>query len=132
VTGLEQGLIITFFGVALTAIIALLVRMNARIIQQGAEIKVLQVQVSPFWAQVQARMSVDLHHPNPQYHEMDELLEKLESLTITIKERERLKTLLIDRSLDMNKEITQDQRMKAKLMIQVMDFVVTEAREKEG
>jgi hypothetical protein len=129
VTPLESGLIITLFGVAFTAIIALLVRMNVKIDQQGRDIGVLQTQVSPLWARVQAQISSDLHHPRIRYAEMDGLLEKLEALTITQRERDRLKVLLNERATDMHEDITDDQRKKAKLMIDIMEFALNEAKE---
>ena len=128
-TGLEQGLVISFFGIATSAIIGLLVWMARKINDQAGDIRVLQTQVSPLWAQVQARISADLHHPNPKYHEMDRLLEKLEALTITPAERVRLQTLLVERSADMHPDITESQRQAAKVMIPLMNLVVIEAGE---
>jgi hypothetical protein len=78
------------------------------------------------WARVQAQIAQDLHHPNPRYTEMDGLLEKLDNLTITLDERDRLKVLLAERSKDMHEDIGQQQREKASFMITVMDMVLAE------
>jgi hypothetical protein len=86
----------------------------------------ISTQVSPLWARVQAQISEDLHHPAPQYREMDELLERLDNLTITPPGRDRLKILLIARSKDVDPEINQEQRDKAVFMVSVMDMVLAE------
>ena len=103
--------------------------LNAQLVEMRINISELKTQVSPLWAKVQAQISADLHHPNPRYFEMDKLLEKLEALTISHEERERLKELLLERSLDMHEDITDEQRQKAQLMIQVMALVLMEAKD---
>ena len=124
-----NSMILGAFGLILAGILAYFVRLNSKVNAQDVEIATLKTQVSPLWAQVQARIAADLHHPHPRYFEMDGLLEKLEALTITSEERGRLKTLLTERSQDTHPDITEDQRKKAAFMVQVMDLVVVEAKE---
>jgi hypothetical protein len=125
---LAAGLIVGSFTIFLAAILAYCVRINARQSEQAIDIATLKTQVSPLWARVQARISEDLHHPHPRYYEMDKLLESLEALTITTDERIRLKELLLERSVDMHEDITEEQRKKAQLMIQVMELVLLESK----
>jgi hypothetical protein len=129
---LSQGLTIAAFSVILAAILAFIVRLNGRIDALTVSTAKLETQISPFWASVQAQISKDLHHPYERYHEMDGLLEKLEGLVITDPERNRLKALLLERSVDMHADITEDQRMKARLMIPLMDMVTEEAKQRES
>jgi hypothetical protein len=129
---LSQGLTIAAFSVILAAILAFIVRLNGRIDALTVSTAKLETQISPFWASVQAQISKDLHHPYERYREMDGLLEKLEGLVITDPERNRLKALLLERSVDMHADITEDQRMKARLMIPLMDMVTEEAKQRES
>jgi len=122
----EIGIVIAAFSVLLTALLAFVVRLNARLNDFDKIITRLDTQVSPLWAQVQARISSDLHHPHPRYFEMDTLLEKLEALKISDTERDRLKVLLRERSVDMHEDISESQRQSAKIMSGVMDKVVLE------
>jgi hypothetical protein len=57
---------------------------------------------------------------------MDTLLEQLEALTISEVGRAQLKVLLAERSQDMHKDITDQQRSSAALMLGVMDKVLEE------
>src|ERR1700722_17292712 len=112
---LINSLLIAGFTVLLGTFVAWVVRVNT---QHRAEIKDLQdsmnelkasmgvvnTQMSPLWARVQAQIAQDLHHPSPRYAEMDKLLEKLEALTITVDERAALKALLIERSKDTHED----------------------------
>ena len=120
------ALVSTIYVQGRTTRLARVVEIDEHLTKIDQALQVLQTQVSPLWARVQAQISADLHHPHPRYLEMDTLLERLEALTITAGERDRLKTLLVERSQDMHEDITDDQRKKAHLMIQVMDLVVTE------
>jgi hypothetical protein len=127
-TPLEVGLIIAAFSVAFAALLAFTVRQNGRLQELEVKYSVLSTQVSPLWAQVQSRIAADLHQPHPRYAETDNLLAKLEALTITPEERVRLNELLVARSKDMSEDVTDMQRREASLMIQVMHIVVMEAR----
>jgi hypothetical protein len=127
-SGLEVGLIVAAFSIILGAIIAYNVRQASHMQDMREEIAILRTQVSPLWAQIQTRIAADLHHPHPRYFEMDKLLEKLESLTISPQERLRLEALLLERASDMHEDITEVQRKEAKLMSQVMHIVVLEAK----
>jgi hypothetical protein len=131
-SNLEIGLIVSGFGIVLSAIVVFFRTMNAQITTLRESVIELKTQVSPLWARVQAQISSDLHHPHPRYFEMDTLLEKLEAMTISNGERARLKVLLMERSTDMHEDITEDQRKKASLMIQVMDMVLLETSEAKG
>jgi hypothetical protein len=128
-TGLEVGLIIAGFSVGLAAVLGFVVRLNGRQADMQIALTKLETQVSPMWATVQARMSADLHHPDQRYYEMDRLLEELDMLTITAAGRTRLKKLLVARSIDMHKDITESQRKSALAMIPLMDLVVMEAED---
>jgi hypothetical protein len=121
--------LVAAFAVVLTAIIAFLVRIDSRLQDHDQKLAILGTQVSPLWAKIQKQIAGDLHQPHPRYFEMDDLLEKLEKLTITTGERRRLKVLLVERSHDMHPDITEAQRQKAELMIKVMDIVVQEAED---
>jgi hypothetical protein len=128
-TELSIGIVIAAFTVLLAAVLAFVVRVNSRQAEMALALAKLEVQVSPMWATVQARMSSDLHHPHPRYARMDSLLEKLGNLTITSEEREELKVLALARSVDMHEDITESQRMSALALIPLMDLVVLEAKE---
>jgi hypothetical protein len=128
---LGQGLIIAAFGAVLAAILGTLGWMAQRVGKLITDVTTLQTQMSPFWASVERIVSKDLHHPNVRYAEMDTLLEKLEALTITLEERERLKILLVERSEDQHQDITEDQRKKASLMVPLMELVLEEAKDKK-
>jgi hypothetical protein len=129
---LSQGLTIAAFSVILAAILAFIVRLNGRIDALTVSTAKLETQISPFWASVQAQISKDLHRPHERYREMDRLLEKLEGLVITDPERNRLKALLLERSVDMHADITEDQRMRSRLMIPLMDMVTEEAKQRKS
>jgi hypothetical protein len=120
-------LVIAAFSVILAALLMYVHNLNNDVVTLKQQVIKLETQVSPMWAKVQAVISADLHHPDQRYHEMDGLLEKLEALTITVGERERLEVLLIERSQDMHPDISQEQRENAGLMIQVMKKVLKEA-----
>jgi len=91
------------------------------------QLTVLNTQVTPLWATVQAKLTADLHHPHPRYLQMDKLLEKLDTLTISDDERIVLKELLVKRSVDTHEDITEGQRESALLLLGVMKKVLTEA-----
>jgi hypothetical protein len=97
-------------------------------IKVDAALITLGTQMSPLWAQVQTRIASELHHPHPRYHEMDVLLEKLESkpTLITNNERSRLRELLSQRAVDTHPDITPQQKSSAALMLGVMDKVLEE------
>lgn len=103
---------------------AALLAWQSKVDQQMA---VLLTQVSPLWAAVQSKIAKDLTHPSIQFQEMDELLRRLEALTITDDERERLHDLLRERSTSQDPEVSEDERASAKLMIGIMEKVVAEA-----
>ena len=127
-TSLEVGLIVAGFSVTLASVFAMFVRISNRMRDFETLVTQLDTKVSPLWARVQTVIAQDLHHPLKQFAEMDKLLEELESLIISEEGRNRLKVLLIERSVDMDPIITNSQRESAKLMIHVMDKVVQESR----
>ena len=118
------GLVVASFGALITAVVSLLKRIRAMELQ----LNTVSTQMSPLWAQVQARIAAELHHPHPRYKEMDKLLERLETKpsTITNGERVRLKELLSLRAVDTHPDITPQQRSSAALMLGVMDKVQEE------
>lgn len=101
--------------------------LTERLFKMDAQLAVLGTQVSPLWAAVQSKIAKDLTHPSVQFHEMDELLRRLEALTITPKERQRLHDLLIERTTSVDPEVSEAEKESAKLMIGVMDKVLKEA-----
>jgi hypothetical protein len=124
-TEILRGIIVALFGAMLVGIAAL----YARLREVERQMAIMTTQMSPLWARVQAQISSDLHHPHQRYFEMDQLLERLEALTITAPERTRLKELLAERAVDMHPDITEAQRRAAKAMIPIMDLVVIEAHD---
>jgi hypothetical protein len=103
---------------------AALIAWQAKVDTQMA---VLLTQVSPLWAAVQSKIAKDLTHPHKQFKEMDGLLEKLEALSITDEERVRLRDLLKERATSQDAEVNDEERASAKLMIGVMEKVLSEA-----
>jgi hypothetical protein len=129
---LEQQLLVTVFGALLVAILGIMGWMARVIWQIVRDVDTLKTQMSPFWASVERIVSAELHHPSARYAEMDGLLEKLDVLTITDEERERLRVLLLERSNDEHADITESQKQKALLLIPLMDVVLEEAKAKKS
>lgn len=91
----------------------------------------MEFPVATLWAKVQRQLAEDLHHPNIAMAEMDDLLEKLEKVEISVSETARLKELLIARSENPNTPKTE--QASARIMATVMDKVLEEAAlAKEG
>src|ERR1700679_181809 len=111
-----QELLVAAFSAILIAMLAVMGYMARLIGGLVTDVNTLKTQMSPFWASVERIVSKELHHPSARYAEMDALLEKLDTLTITANERDRLRVLLIERSIDQHDDITESQRQKAKLM----------------
>jgi len=105
---------------------------DERIRQLENDVKSLSDKVSPFWAAVQARISKDLHHPSPQFEEMDGLLHELSLLTITDEGRERLESLLRMRAVTDDPEVSSSEKDSAKLMMVVMRKTLEESRRIES
>jgi hypothetical protein len=127
VSPLEIQVVIIIFGAMLTAILAICGYVLITITKHGERLGIVETQVSPLWARVQSQISSDLHHPDKQYSEMDDLLEKLDRLEITLVERERLKVLLRERATDTRAD--EMERSSARMMITVMERVLIEAHE---
>lgn len=87
----------------------------------------LETQISPFWATLQTKLAEALHHPHPESRESDALLEKLEKLTITEPERDRLRVLL-QQTIDDPKVLTEE-RAKAAMLLLAMPLVTGERAE---
>lgn len=83
----------------------------------------LETQVSPLWAAVQAKIIRDLTHPSPQFQEMDELMRRLAALKITEAERVRLSSLLEERIISNDPEVSDDEKESARLMKVIMEKV---------
>lgn len=101
-------------------------RYHDRVAVLEQEVAILKTQMSPLWSSVQSQIARDLTHPHPQFAEMDELLQRLENLTITDAERVRLGLLLEERILSTDPEISEDERASAKLLKGVMKKVLKE------
>jgi|SRR6476661_2383412 len=87
----------------------------------------ITLKASPLWLKVQETLTKELKDEgNP---EMDELLVKLENLTITFEETNRLKILLISRWAETEKG-SKDERASAYIMATIMDKVLIEASNK--
>jgi hypothetical protein len=137
---LLNSLLVSVVGAVLTAAFVVLSNINK---QQKEELKamrnaiaelnknmaIVNAQMSPLWARVQAQIVADLHHPDPRYHEMDALLEKLEAGKLADSDRDRLEVLLLERSIDLHRDITPEQRAAAAYMITVMRKVLVERAE---
>lgn len=85
----------------------------------------LSADVSPLWATLQKKLSADLTHPDERFRGADVLLRKLEALTITAAEREQLTLILQQRTVD--ETVSASERSSAKIMLEVMEKVLTEA-----
>jgi hypothetical protein len=100
-----------------------------RVNKMDSEISTMKTQISPLWSAVQAKIAADLTHPSPQFKRIDALLAKLLNLEITPKEREELHQGLIARSFSKDPEVSDRERLKAKVMLDVMELVLYEAQE---
>jgi hypothetical protein len=100
----------------------------ARISALESRVEMLNMQLSPFWAAVQTKIAADLTHPSVQFQEMDALLRSLQNLTIGSAERDRLEVLLHQRAVTDDPEVSEDEKKSARLMIGVMEKVISEAR----
>ena len=98
-----------------------------RVDKMESDLALLLSQFSPFWKSVESQIIKDLTHPSPQFKQMDDLLRKLEALTITPEERSRLIELLRERMVTSDPEVSPSERESAKIMITVMGKVVDEA-----
>ena len=104
-------------------------QLEERIRRIELDVAVSQTQLTPLWAQVQAKLTEDLHHDDARFHEADRLIEKLTALTITGGERHRLKELMAERVAD--PATPNYEAKKAKALIAVMDLVLIETKESE-
>jgi hypothetical protein len=126
---LELQIVTIVFGAMLTAILAICGYVLVTITKHGERIGIVETQVSPLWARVQAQISADLHHPDDRHSEMDRLLEKLDHLQITLAERAVLRNLLRERMHDPSVSLTEQK--SAAMMITVMERVLIEAHDAE-
>lgn len=90
------------------------------------QILTLTTQLSPFWAAVQSKIARDLLHPSVQFTEMDVLLHKLERFDISVSERNRLHTLIKQRIVSSDPEVTEEEKKSAEIMEVVMNKVLME------
>lgn len=96
-----------------------------------ARIGRLETQMEPFWAAVQADMIKILHHPWPERHDMDELLDKLDPDkpgTLAPDEREKLRDILrrVIAASPGNPppfRVSPDERVAAVFLLRTMDLV---------
>jgi hypothetical protein len=94
--------------------------------QRGRRLRMLESQYSPFWRVFQTEVADTLHHPHPESRELDGLLEKLEALTMTDSERDRLVQLLREIADDPNSE----ERSRAEFLLFAMPRVVREREQR--
>jgi hypothetical protein len=145
---LANSLIITFVGSCLAAVFTLWLNVNKQrkveleairhtakeqselIAALTTKLEIVNTQMSPLWARVQAQIVADLHHPNPRFKEMDDLLEGLGRDELSVVEYERLEVMLGERAVDMHPDITKEQRAAAAYMVtSVMPNVIKEKAE---
>jgi len=98
-----------------------------RLTSVESELANVQTKLDPLWKVVQSSIAKDLTHPSPQFKRADELLRKLLALTITDQERIELRKVLTERSFSKDAEVKDTERLKAKVMLDVMDLVLIEA-----
>jgi hypothetical protein len=96
-----------------------------RVVEWDARWATLSSDVSPLFATLQKKLSADLTHPEEKFHAADELMRKLEALTITEPERQQLTLVLQQRAVD--ETVSAIERSKAKIMLELMDLVLGEA-----
>jgi hypothetical protein len=85
------------------------------------------ISYKPFWQAFQTGVAKSLHHPHPESGEMDDLLEELENLTITVNGTKRLKVLLREKARDTNQ--SPEERNLAEFLLFAMPMVI---KEREG
>lgn len=105
------------------------------------QILTLDFPVKLLWAKAQGHAADALHHPEPRFKEMDDLLDKLslkgldrngDILPMTEKDTARLKELLLHRSTDMSEDVTHYEREQAKIMPVLMDNKLIEEQKGTG
>lgn len=88
------------------------------------KLRVVALTNNPFWATFQTQIVDTLHHPHLASYEMDQLLEKLEKLTITDDERLDLEGRLREISLS-HQDLKE--RERAELLLFTMPRVLRES-----
>lgn len=83
------------------------------------------VSMPPFWKTFQTKVVSKLHHPHPESKELDNLMEKLESLTLSVEEKCRLKVML----QKITEDPKSDERDLAQLLLIAMPRVSRERGE---
>ncbi len=79
---------------------------------------------APFWSALQKELAIDLHRPDVAKAELDTLMVRLVTLTITPAGRLRLEELLAEQIA--NPEATEDERDKADILLRIMPLVIKE------
>ncbi len=82
------------------------------------------VTYKPFWKVFQSGVADSLHHPHPESEELDNLLEKLENLTIDQWGTDRLKMLLRHKAQDTKQ--SPEERNRAEFLLFALPMVVRE------
>jgi hypothetical protein len=95
--------------------------------ENAKRLTILETQITPFWQSLQTKLGEALHHPHPESFEKDQLLEKLEKLTISPEERDRLNILLT--AVAVNPALSTEERAQAKMLLLVMPVVTSERHE---
>lgn len=98
-----------------------------------SRLKVLDIQVSPFWGAVQTEMLKTLHHDpkhGSEFAESDALIDKFAETApgdIEPADRTRMKELMLIRSTDQNPAVSDIERATAKIIALVIDKASAEA-----
>lgn len=87
----------------------------------------LSTEVRPLWATLQTKLGADLTDSADHFKEPRRLVAKLEALTITKSEREQLELFMAQRSMD--ESVPPRERLKAKIMPDIMELVLEEAED---
>jgi hypothetical protein len=105
-----------------TLLLALLVTL-----QRGKRLKNIEnhmAEMSPFWKTFQTKVVSKLHHPHIDSQELDQLLEKLEALTLSKEERKKLISLL--------REITDDPHSEDQELAHFLLFAMPRVAKERG
>lgn len=97
--------------------------LRAEIDALSRQVVALETKIGPFWQSLQNNLSEILHRPT--HVELDGLLEKLQSGTISRMEQEELRVMLLQAVIDTDE--SSDFRDQARLLLVVMPHAMKEA-----
>jgi hypothetical protein len=116
--------VVSVLVASLGAASAMLLRMGGRIRDLELDMVAVKLKGEPYWAVAQQILSKKLTHKG--HPRVDELLVRLNALTITQAEKIELKNLLNERLTDFTGEITADERACIPHFLWIMDQVILE------